>query len=75
MKKVILVSVTALMLSFVACKEKTAAEKLRDKMEDVADDAKDVAEDVADKTEDVVEEAGDKTERGIKKIKKTFDND
>ena len=72
MKKVILVSLTALMLSFVACKEKTAAEKLRDKMEDVA---KDVAEDVADKTEDVVEEAGDKTERGIKKIKKSFDND
>lgn len=57
MKNSCLVLVVAISsLAFFSCKEKTPAEKVKDKMEHAGDDVKDAAEEAGDATKEKVEE-------------------
>lgn len=55
MKKVILVVTAGLMLSVVSCKEKTAAEKMEDKIENAAEKVEEKVENTTEKVEEAVE--------------------
>lgn len=62
MKKIYFIVFVALISSAVlSCKEKTASEKFKEKMEKAGDDIKDAADD-----------AGDATEKEAKKAKKSL---
>jgi hypothetical protein len=57
MKNVCIILVLAIAsLTFFSCKEKTPAEKIKEKMEHAGEDVKDAAEEAGDATEDKVEE-------------------
>ncbi|MGN6646709.1 MAG: hypothetical protein ACTHJT_09265 [Cytophaga sp.] len=61
MKRIYVIVFAALLgASVFSCKEKSASEKLNDKMEKAGDEIKDKAEDVGDKAEDLGDKAEDK---------------
>ncbi|MGY5354270.1 hypothetical protein [Wenyingzhuangia sp. IMCC45467] len=62
MKKLIIPIVMCASLLSFSCKEKSQAEKVEDKIEEISDDISDAAHDVGDEIKDAVNEVADEVE-------------